>query len=538
MFEKDIFSLEARPDGIYLSCYDRDFKENDVYAYLKEYGIIRYDFKAVRKFLADGETCKICARNPAFEKPAKILITLSKDKMTASVEIDPPFFALPWPTEQEILDSLKSHGVKVGINENAIRALLARKLANEPTVVAEGVKPIEGKNAYIELLKDPDKPFEVRDDEKIDFWSRSTIITVHPGQEIAIKHPLENGKNGIDVTGAVVKAKPVKNVEFSFGEGLARDEDNRLLLIATAEGQLKNDKGRLVVLPELDIHKDIDFGVGSIDFTGAVKIHGSVREGFHVVAAGNIEVFGPVEGADIDSQGVVIVHGGVRGMGKGTLRANGDVSLNFADQATIRSGGTILAKNAVLHSHLYANRAVIALGSGKHSQIAGGKIEAGLEVSCNILGSEMGTKTEVVVGLPPEMLERKKVFTTEIKRCDENLERIEPNLALLKKIEAAGQLDDKKRGMLMNLTKVKFQLQAARESMQAELDALLEQLELVKDKGIVRVKDTCYGGVIISVRGLSYIVHEPCKFTAFIADDEKRAIVLVPFDYMGGRLGG
>ena len=76
------------------------------------------------------------------------------------------------------------------------------------------------------------------------------------------------------------------------------------------------------------------------------------------------------------------------------------------------------------------------------------------------------------------------------------------------------------------------------ENMQTELDALLEQLELVKDKGIVRVKDTCYGGVVISIRGLSYIVHEPCKFTAFIADDEKRAIVLVPYDYMGGRLGG
>ena len=539
MFDKDIFSLEATQDGIYLSCYSRDFKENDVYAYLKEYGILRYDFKAVRKFLIDGETCKICNRNPALEKDAKIIVSLAKDKMSASVTIDPPFFAKPWPTKEEIIKSLAANGVKVGINSMSIDSLLARKLANEPVVVAEGVKPIEGKDAYIELIKDPDKPFEVRDDEKIDFWSRSTIVTVHPGQEIAIKHPLESGKNGIDVTGAPAKAKTVRNVEFSFGDGLKRDDENRLLLIATKEGQLKKEKGNhLVVLPELDIHKDIDFAVGSIDFTGAVKIHGSVREGFHVVAQGNIEIFGPVEGADIDSQGVVIVHGGVRGMGKGTVRANNDISLNFADNATIRSGGSILAKNSILHSHLYAQRAVIALGSGKHSQIAGGRIEAGLEVSCHVLGSEMGTKTEVVVGLPPEMLEKRKVFTTEIKRCEENLERIEPNLLLLKKIEAAGQLDDKKRGMLMNITKMKFQLQAALDSMQRELKDLEDQLELVKDKGIVRVKDMCYGGVVISIRGLSYIVHEPCRFTGFIADDEKRCIRLVPFDYMSGRLGG
>ncbi len=535
---RGMLSLEAKPDGIYLSCLNRDFKESDVYACLKEYGIVRYDFKAVRKFVQDGQTCKICVRNPAFEKDSKIIITISADKMTASVTIEPPFFAKAWPTVDAVLSSLAAHHVKVGIDPAAIESLLARRLGNQPVVVAAGTPPIEGKDAYIELLKDPDRPFDVRDDEKVDFWSRSTIVTVHPGQEIAVKHPLQTGKNGVDVTGGVVKYKPVRNVEFSFGDGLKRDDVNTLLLVATAEGQLKNDKGRLVVLPELDIHRDIDFGVGSIDFTGAVKIHGAVRDGFHVVAQGNIEVNGPVEGAEIDSQGVIIINGGIRGTGKGIIRANGDIKLKFCDQATIRAGGSIFAEKTILHSRLYAQRAVVALGSGKHSQIAGGRIEAGLEVSCSILGSEMGTKTEVIVGLPPEQLEKRKVFTTEIKRFEENLERVEPNLVLLKKMEAAGQLDDNKREMMMKLTKMKFQLQAGLEGMKKELAELDEQLALVRDKGIVRVKDVCYPGVIISVRGLKYIVNEPCKFTSFVADDEEKRIVLQPFDYHKGRLGG
>ena len=538
MFDKDKFYLEAKPDGIYLSCYTKDFKENDLYAFLKEWGIARYDFKAVRKFVKDGETCKICLRSESLEKNARIKITLDGPKMNAYVEIEPPFFTKPWPTVDEVKMSLDAHGIKVGISDDAIQSLLARKLANEAVVVATGIPPVEGKDAVIELIKDPDKPFDVRDDEKIDFWSRSTIVTVHPGQEIAIKHPLVNGKNGVDVTGGVAKAMSVRNVDFSFGEGLKRDEMNPLLLIATAEGQLKNERGRLVVLPELDIHRDIDFAIGSIDFTGAVKITGAVRDGFHVAAQGNITINGPVEGADIDSQGVIVIQGGVRGMGRGTVRANGDISLSFGDQATIRSGGSILVKNAILHSHLYAQTAVIALDSGKHSQIAGGRIEAGLEVACHILGSEMGTKTEVVVGLPPEQLEKRKIFTTEIKRCDENLERIEPNMKILKTLEAEGKLDDKKRAMMMDLTKMKFQLQAARAGMQKELDALEEQIALVKDKGIVRVKDICYPGAVITVRGLTYIVHEVCKYTAFIANDEKRAIDLVPYDYMAGKIGG
>ena len=538
MFDKDKFYLEAKPDGIYLSCYTKDFKENDLYAFLKEWGIARYDFKAVRKFVKDGETCKICLRSESLEKNARIKITLDAPKMNAYVEIEPPFFTKPWPTVDEVKSSLDAHGVKIGISDDAIQSLLARKLGNEAVVVATGIPPVEGKDAVIELIKDPDKPFDVRDDEKIDFWSRSTIVTVHPGQEIAIKHPLVNGKNGVDVTGGVAKAQSVRNVDFSFGEGLKRDEMNPLLLVATAEGQLKNERGRLVVLPELDIHRDIDFAVGSIDFTGAVKITGAVRDGFHVAAQGNIMINGPVEGADIDSQGVIVIQGGVRGMGRGSVRANGDISLSFGDQATIRSGGSILVKNAILHSHLYAQTAVIALDSGKHSQIAGGRIEAGLEVACHILGSEMGTKTEVVVGLPPEQLEKRKIFTTEIKRCDENLERIEPNMKILKSLEAAGKLDDKKRAMMMDLTKMKFQLQAARAGMQKELDALEEQIALVKDKGIVRVKDICYPGSVITVRGLTYIVHEVCKYTAFIANDEKRAIDLVPYDYMAGKIGG
>ncbi|MBQ7219567.1 MAG: DUF342 domain-containing protein [Synergistaceae bacterium] len=538
MIGSEKFTLEALPDGIYLSSSTKDFKENEVYAYLKEYGIVRYDFKAIRKFITDGERCKVSLRNPAFEKDAKILVTLAGHKMTASVEIEPPFFAKPWPSVEDVMSSLSAHGVKVGIDRKAVESLLARKLGSQPVVVASGIPAVEGQDAYIELLKDPDRPFEVSDDEKIDFWSRSTIVTVHPGQEIAVKHPLVSGKNGTDVTGGTVKYKPVRNVEFSFGDGLKRDDVNPLLLVATAEGQLKNEHGRLVVLPELDIHRDIDFAVGSIDFTGAVKIHGAVRDGFHVIAQGNIDIHGPVEGADVDSQGVIVIHGGVRGTGKGTIRANGDISLNFCDQATIRSGGSILVKNAVLHSRLYAQRAVIALDSGKQSQIAGGRIEAGLEVACNILGSEMGTKTEVIVGLPPEQLEKRKVFTSEIKRCEENLERIEPNLALLKKLELSGQLDDPKRAMMMKLTKMKFQLQAALEGMKKELTELDEQLALVRDKGIIRVKEICYGGVIISVRGLKYIVNEPCKYTSFIADDEKREIVLKPYDYNKGRLGG
>ena len=120
-------------------------------------------------------------------------------------------------------------------------------------------------------------------------------------------------------------------------------------------------------------------------------------------------------------------------------------------------------KNALLHSRVYAKQSVIVLG-GQKSQVAGGRIECGMEFSCQVLGNKMGTRTEVVVGFPPTLMERRRVLLAEVDRCNENLEKIEPNLLFLKKLEASGQMDSQKRGMLMSLMKMKFQLQAAVES--------------------------------------------------------------------------
>ncbi|MBQ9897651.1 MAG: DUF342 domain-containing protein [Synergistaceae bacterium] len=538
----NLIKLEADQDGVWLCSAlpeseltpekFNEINQNDIYELLKSHGVKKYELRAIELFIRSktGQRVKVANRDAKLEQDAKISVSIAKDAMSASVVIEPPFFTKPWPSEANILAALKNKNIIFGIDKEAIKNLIANKIIEQHVVVAKGKEPIPGKDAYIELIKDPDNPFEIRDDERIDYWSRSTVLTVHPGTQVAVKHPLETGRDGLTVIGTAVKAPAVKNVEFAFGEGLARAADNPFSLVATADGQLKNQNKKLVVLPELEVNKDVDFGIGSIDFTGAVRIKGSVREGFHVIAQGNIDIHGMVEGADIDSQASVIIHGGVRGMGKGIIKASEDVNIGFADQAVIRSGGNILAKNAIMHSKLYARKTVIVLGQGKKSQIVGGRVEAGTEVSCSILGSEMGTKTEVVVGLPPELLERDRVIKREIKRCEENLEKIDPNLVLLKKLETEGQLDDQKRLMMVNLTKMKFQIQAALESMKIEAADLEFQLGSVKDVGIVRVKDTCYPGVVITIKGYTYQVHTECKYTAFVVDEEAKGIKLRTFD--------
>lgn len=524
-----ILKLEANDQGVWISALKDGFSQSEVLAFLRENGVRKYDMKLLEDFLrAKGRgPFRIAPRDPLQEKDAQILIRLSRDNMTATASLEPPFFTKPWPTEKDVRDALAQKGVVFGVDAEAVADLIRNRILDDSPVVAKGVPPVEGQNARIELRVDPDRPPEVGEDERVDHWKRSTLVNVLKGQEVAVKHPAVPGVDGTTVIGSKIKAAAVKDASFPAGGGLAPAEGNELSLIAAADGQLVWRDRKLVVIPELEIAGDVDFGVGSIDFTGVVRIKGAVREGFHVVSAGNIEINGTVEGARVESGADIVIHGGLRGMSKGLVRASGDVMLGFADQATIH-GASLQVKNALLHSRVTVQGAVIVTG-GPKAQIAGGRIEAGTEVSCQILGSEMGTRTEVVVGIPPDQLERRRTLQADVAQNGENLAKLDANLAFLKKLEAAGQLDEQKRSMMLSATKMKFQIQASLASLNDELKALEERLNAVRSKGIVRAREVCYPGVVITLRGISYAVREACKFSAFVV--ENGTVVLKPFDY-------
>ena len=82
---------------------------------------------------------------------------------------------------------------------------------------------------------------------------------------------------------------------------------------------------------------------------------------------------------------------------------------------------------------------------------------------------------------------------------------------------------------MVSATKMKFQIQTSLTPLNEELKALEERLASIRNKGIVRAREVCYPGVVISIRGISYAVREICKFSSFAV--ENGAVVLKPFDY-------
>ncbi|MDR2529680.1 MAG: FapA family protein [Synergistaceae bacterium] len=517
---EEIVKLEADSEGIWVTALVDDFSLAALTTLLRAKGVRKYDAKALNDFAKQKNRTrqKIAGRGEADEKSAQIIVQLSKDSMTASVALEAPFFTKPWPTESDVEEALAKKNVVFGVDHEAIKSLVELKLTDEPVLAAQGTPPMNGQNAWIEYLIDPDNK-ETEVDlaaQKIDHRTRSVFVNVQQGDKIAVKHPATAGENGKAVTGSEIKAIPGKDVAFPIGSGFEISEDG-LTLTAAIDGRLLRKDKKLSVLPELEVKSDVDFSVGNINFNGSVKIAGAVREGFRVIASGNIEIKQMVEGAHVESSNDINITGGVRGMGKGRIIAKGNVFVGFADQAYIRSQANIEIKNSVFHSDVAAQYKVTVLG-GQKAQIAGGKVQAGVEVVCQILGSEMGTKTDIIVGIPPEQAERRKELQALIGQHQENIEKLETSLTYLKKQDQAGALDDSKRAMMATVTKSKFQAQSALKTMLKELQELEERLELSKAKGVVRVKDVCYPGVTIMIRGVSYVVREPLKFTAFVLD--------------------
>ncbi|MDR1649137.1 MAG: FapA family protein [Synergistaceae bacterium] len=487
--------------------------------FLYAHGVRKYNTKMVEELVRQKLRTpqKIAERDELEEKDSFVSAQIAKDGLSAFIQVDPPFFTKPWPGVAEIESIIEQRNIVFGVDKKVIEDVVNKRLCGQPVVVANGQPAKNGTHARIELRLDPDNvPEQDQDAQKMDHRSRSAFLNVRKGDIIAVKYPATEGENGTSVIGGVLKAVPGKDQSFPAGSGLEISEDG-LSLLAAIDGRLLRKENKLSVLPELEVNGDVDFSVGNINFTGSVKIKGAVREGFSVVAAGDIEVREVVEGAHVESSGNIVILGGVRGMGKGQIVATGSVQLGFVDQANIRSRADIRVKNAILHSNVSAQNSVVVMG-GQKSQIAGGKIQAGAEVVCQTLGSEMGTKTEVVVGVPPEQAERRKELQSLLSQRKEELEKIEANLGFLKKLEQAGKLDEEKRLMTVKLTQSKFKGQAVITSMTQELTELEEHLEYSKNKGVVRVKDICYPGVNITIRGVSYAVREPFKFASFVYD--------------------
>jgi uncharacterized protein (DUF342 family) len=517
----DGFEIKLAEDGAFLVVNpDCAASLGNIVSALKEKGISDYDGGAIKSALENkqGTPIRVAAsHNKEGAKEADFRIKISSDGLTCEIWLIPPSGGAAMPTMEKVKGYMNAHGVVYGHDEGEIAKMLSVPIEKQWVVTARGDPPINGKDAKIDYKIDLNvlKPRAVGD--KVDMKELGAVINVVKGQEIAEKLPLVQGREGMSVVGKKIPAYVGKDKNLPSGKGTQTSED-KLHLYAEFDGNVIIKDGKLSVNQIFEVKGDVDYGIGNIDFIGPVTVHGSVREGFEVSSGSDILIEGVVEGATLKSEGGTTIKIGVRGTGKAKILAKGNVNVGYIDQAYVRSDGSVAVAEAILHSDIGARGEVVAMGS-KKGQIVGGMIQAGSEVRCEILGSEMGTKTDVVVGELPELSEERKRSQENVKQFEEQLEKLDANISFLKALQQSGQLTEDKQETLARLTKAKFQIKAQHDATKGRLDELVGNMEKNKMDGRVRVKSVCHPGVTVSIRGVRYIVRETLKFTKFVYED-------------------
>lgn len=431
------------------------------------------------------------------------------------------------PGTEAIRQALQSHGVVFGIDEAAINGLLSQPAPGMWVLVARGDVPRHGEDARLEVLVDMDQasPHEVEDSGgQVDMKDLGLIHNVEKGSVVARKIPAVPEEDGTDVLGDPVKARKGRDVKLLAGTNAELSEDG-LTLIALIDGHLVREGNRFHINPLFEVHGDVDYATGNLQCYGGIKVYGAVKEGFRLDARGPIEVLGVIEGAELQTRNDMVLKGSVRGMGRGSLKAGGSITAVYVDQCEISAQNELVFQKALMHSQIKVGRCVRAV-VGSRGIITGGKLEAGVEVECQILGNEMGTKTAVCVGAPPELVEKRNKLKADMESLEKKRTMVEKNLVYLGKVIRRDGVDPVRRAQVEKFMKLRDVILGQIELGENGLKTIADALDSLKQKCCVKVLGTCYPGVSISIRGKIYKVRESMQEVCFVY--EKGSVVPTP----------
>ena len=274
-------------------------------------------------------------------------------------------------------------------------------------------------------------------------------------------------------------------------------------LVAVIDGQIVDDGKKIDVDPHLVIDSSVDVGTGNIDFAGSIEIQGDVESGFSVKAAGDVEIKGMVGGAEIEGRNVII-HGGIRGMNTGKIRAREDVSASFVENANVAAGRDIFINDVVLHSEMRAGHHVLV--EGRRGIITGGTVSAGESIRAKVFGNTFYVQTNLNVGIDPNLKHQHDTLLQDYQTANKQLTEIQRALEILKK-QPLMSLPEKRREQLVKMTHLQFPLANKIKEMQEQLEQLNNELEEMKH-GTIAASDTVYPGVNATINGVKKAIGE------------------------------
>ncbi|WP_455715745.1 DUF342 domain-containing protein [Anaerosporobacter sp.] len=520
------FYLNIKDDGVYLHLVPEiDGGESvtldEISAYLSKVRIFEYDIKILKQEVASlvEETDVKLSDTIILPVMELMTVSVSSDKKTAFAKWYPPSNKGRLLDNEDIKSCITREGIKYGIQNTAISEFLRERCYNTNIIIASGIDAVDGKNAEIKYYFQIDRKLKPKhnDDGSVDFHQLDMISHVEKDQLLAELIPADSGIPGIDVYGNVIRPQKVVNKILKHGKNIYVTQDG-LKMYSEVSGHVELAGDKVFVSNTYEVLADVDTSTGDITYEGNVYVKGNVRTGFTVHAKGDIIVDGVVEGAELHSDGNIVLKRGIQGMNRGLLKAKGNVVSKFIESSTVISGGYVYTET-ILHSKVYAKTDVNV--SGRKGLVTGGVIKAGALIHLKTVGSTMGTATVLEVGVDPTIVESYRECEGKIVSLQEEKEKIVKVLTLFKKKVVNGEkLSAEKLHYLQKLSLQNTEIDKALEPLMEQYEQMQEMME-ENINGEVIVDNMAYSGVRVDIGGVIYIIktaEHHCKFIKEKAD--------------------
>ncbi len=454
-----------------------------------------------------------------------VFVDVDEDKMKAVCTFIPPSSKGRLMNKSEIVAAIAHTGVKFGIQEAIIDKYVNNRVYCTEIIMAKGIPVVEGRSAVVKYnfkTKLESKP-KVLEDGTVDFQNLDIINHVNEGDIIAYIEPMVEGQPGKNLLGATILPKKVRNAVMKHGKNIHLSEDG-LKMYTEVSGHVGLAGDRVFVSNIYEVPADVGVASGNIEYNGSVAVKGNVINGYSVRADGDIVVDGVVEGATLIAGGQIYLKRGIQGMGKGLLVAGGNVVSKFIENCTVKSGQDVLS-DAILHSNVTAAGTVMV--SGKKGLVTGGVVKASENIEVVNLGSSMGTKTELIIGVNDEVIKECKELEVLMDRIREEQEKYIQIINVCKKRLETGNATEE----LIEAAKIsKIKAQQIQTENKESIERYRQLQTLIRNyrPGKVSVQNNAYPGVELKMgsemlRLKDVVMHS--KFVLEGADIKARPLI-------------
>ena len=429
------------------------------------------------------------------------------------------------PSKTEIYQTLQANNIVFGIKESTIEQLISEnKIAGE-YLIAEGIESTNGENSKTIFNFNPIPFLEreplKRDDDSIDFYNKGIVDYVNENAVIATITPPTLGVNGKTVHGEILHATNGKLIPLHYDETISYSEkDHNFRALFSGHPILKDNTLSIKNIFEVT---NVDLSTGNIIYDGDILIRENIRSGFDVTAGRNIEIQGSVHHSNILAGGNIVCLGGKIAGEKGSLVANGNITISYVAGGEIKTGDCLIVQKHLIYTKVFAKNAILC--NKTDGLILGGRLESEMLIQTFDLGSHNETKTEIILDNITSKLNRLKeielILKTKTKELNAGLPTFQRLEKLIKNNHFIDSMNKEQMDRILNtyahLLNTRKKLQQESIPFSNERQELLQDIKFGKSPELY-VYGTVYPMVHITINKVKMLILNSLsniKFTVF-----------------------